>query len=340
MSRKRNDLMPMMSIVGIVLVVLGHSGYAGSNIGMDCPCLCKWIYSFHMPLFFFISGFLFSLTNESFVKMDKGNLLMKKVKRLLVPYFTIGLVLWCVKFAFSSFASVERHFSLAAFLKMFVAPNTEGSTMGYLWYLITLFMVFAIMVVLSLMRVDLKKCTWCLAVGIVSWVLLRYTKNVEWLNVGQVCWYMPFFIIGILYKKYETKIQRIVNWGGYLNLLLSVTLCVALTFLSIESFWYKVAAAFAGIWMSLSVCIYLVKREWIAIHIIPYGRYTYSIYLLSWFGQYAAKIIAVNVLHLNMLVCIMLLFVMGLLVPIIVDRIVDRLDAGRKYKWLRLIVGY
>lgn len=92
--------------------------------------------------------------------------------------------------------------------------------------------------------------------------------------------------------------------------------------------------------MSLSVCIYLVKREWIAIHVIPYGRYTYSIYLLSWFGQYAAKIIAVNVLHQNMLVCIMLLFVMGLLVPIIVDRIIDRLDVGRKCKWLRLIVGY
>lgn len=217
MSKKRNDLMPMMSITGIVLVVLGHSGYAGSNIAMDCPYLCKWIYSFHMPLFFFISGFLFSLTNESFVKMDKGNLLMKKVKRLLVPYFTIGLVLWCVKYTFSSLASVERHFSLAAFLKMFVAPNTEESTMGYLWYLITLFMVFAIMAVLSVLRVDMKKCTWCFAVGIVSWVLLRYTKNVEWLNVGQVCWYMPFFIIGILYKRYEAVIQRIVNWGGILT---------------------------------------------------------------------------------------------------------------------------
>ena len=117
-------------------------------------------------------------------------------------------------------------------------------------------------------------------------------------------------------------------------------LSVLLTFISIKSFWCRAIAALIGIWMSLSVCIYLVKRKWVVGHVIPYGRYTYSIYLLSWFGQYAAKIIAVNVLHLNMWVCIMLLFAMGLFVPIIVDRIIDRLDAGRKYKWLRLIVGY
>ena len=78
MSKKRDNLMPMMSIIGIVLVVLGHSGYAGTNIAEDCPCLFKWIYNFHMPLFFFISGFLFSLTNESFMQMDKKKLMKNK----------------------------------------------------------------------------------------------------------------------------------------------------------------------------------------------------------------------------------------------------------------------
>ena len=214
MSKDRDKLMPMMSIIGIILVVLGHSGYTGTNIAMDCPHLCNWIYSFHMPLFFFISGFLFSLTNESFICMDKKKLLRKKIQRLLVPYFSIGVVLWCVKFIFSSFASVERNFSLAAFGKMFVAPSAEGSTMGYLWYLITLFMVFVVMAVLPLLRIDLKKSAWSFVVGIISWMLLRYASGVEWLNINQVFWYMPFFITGILYKNYEAIAQRIINRGG------------------------------------------------------------------------------------------------------------------------------
>lgn len=62
MNKKRDKLMPMMSILGIIFVVLGHSGYTGTNISMDCPYLCRWIYNFHMPLFFFISGYLFSFT--------------------------------------------------------------------------------------------------------------------------------------------------------------------------------------------------------------------------------------------------------------------------------------
>lgn len=340
MSKKRDKLMPMMSILGIILVVLGHSGYTGTNISMDCPYLCSWIYNFHMPLFFFISGYLFSFTNESFIEMGKKNMLWKKFQRLLVPYISIGIVLWCVKFVFSSFASVERHFSMDVFLKMFVAPNTEGSTMGYLWYLITLFMVFVVMSVLSVLRVDLKKSRWCIAVVIISWLLLKYTNDVEWFNISQVFWYMPFFITGILYKEYAIVIQRMINRGGYFNIFLSIVLSILLTFISIDFFVYKVVTALIGIWMSLSVCLFLIRKEWVINKVIPYGRYTYSIYLLSWFGQYATKIITVNVLHLNIWICIILLFIMGLLFPIMVDKIIDVLDNGRKYKLLRLIVGY
>ena len=39
---------------GIILVVLGHSFY---QFPSDTPFI-RWIYGFHMPLFFFISGYL------------------------------------------------------------------------------------------------------------------------------------------------------------------------------------------------------------------------------------------------------------------------------------------
>lgn len=107
------------------------------------------------------------------------------------------------------------------------------------------------------------------------------------------------------------------------------------TFLPIRLF-----VALVGIWMTLSVCSCLIKKEWVVSHILSYGRYTYSIYLLSWFGQYATKYIAVNILHLQIIVCIVLLFFMGIIVPIATDKVIDRMDNGRRYKWLRLIIGY
>lgn len=65
--------------IGLLLVILGH---------LKFPYLSSWIYTFHMPLFFFISGLLYS---------DKGTFLQfvnKKFQRLVIPYFVLGAVIY------------------------------------------------------------------------------------------------------------------------------------------------------------------------------------------------------------------------------------------------------
>lgn len=47
-TEKRIDWIDYAKAIGIFLVVVGHT-YAGN-------ALTNWIYSFHMPLFFFLSG--------------------------------------------------------------------------------------------------------------------------------------------------------------------------------------------------------------------------------------------------------------------------------------------
>lgn len=62
--------------IGLLCVILGHLGI---------PYLDMWIYFFHMPLFFFLSGFVFSGR-----KYDFATFLKKKVRSLVIPYFTLG----------------------------------------------------------------------------------------------------------------------------------------------------------------------------------------------------------------------------------------------------------
>lgn len=57
--------------IGIFLVVLGH---VSTNVTLG-----GYIYSFHMPLFFFLSGLTARFTSEDF--------LIKKLKTLLIPYY-------------------------------------------------------------------------------------------------------------------------------------------------------------------------------------------------------------------------------------------------------------
>ena len=215
-----------------------------------------------MHLFFYISGFLFSLTNESFIEMDNKKLAKKKVQRLLVPYLVLGVVLWGIKYVFSSFASVNRQFSITSFFEMFIAPNTEGSTMGYLWYLITLFMVFVLMAISSVSHVDMKKSKWCLIVIVISWLLWQRGGNIDWFNMGAVLWYMSFFVIGIQYKKYGVVVQRIINRGGVFKCLFIYCFKCTFYYSAIKHlFAYKVIAALVGIWMTLSVCSCLIKKS-------------------------------------------------------------------------------
>ena len=49
-----NILVSFLQAFGIILVVIGHS-YYGNTEGL---WTYAWIYSFHMPLFMFISGYL------------------------------------------------------------------------------------------------------------------------------------------------------------------------------------------------------------------------------------------------------------------------------------------
>ena len=79
--------------IGIYFVILGHI-YKCNNIGM-------WIYSFHMPLFFILSGYLIAdkLTVPCYSEYFK-----KKFKSLIRPFilFRIALILywWVVESGF------------------------------------------------------------------------------------------------------------------------------------------------------------------------------------------------------------------------------------------------
>ena len=66
--------------VGILSVVLGHSAISEP--------LHEMIYSYHMPLFFMLSGAVLALK-----PLKAFNIFVKsKVKRLLVPYYVYGLI--------------------------------------------------------------------------------------------------------------------------------------------------------------------------------------------------------------------------------------------------------
>lgn len=79
--------------IGILLVIVGHLISPG-NI------LHHWIYSFHMPLFFFLSGIC--------LKNDRkyGNFIKRRVKSLLLPYLLFGILITIMEFGLHPISAI------------------------------------------------------------------------------------------------------------------------------------------------------------------------------------------------------------------------------------------
>lgn len=81
--KKRIDEIDIIKGIGIILMVLGHSGSYAKN----------YVYLFHMAIFFIASGFVFkSIDSSSYKNLFTFGL--KRIKQLYIPY-----VFWTVAFS-------------------------------------------------------------------------------------------------------------------------------------------------------------------------------------------------------------------------------------------------
>lgn len=95
------------------------------------------IYSFHMPLFMFASGYVYIATKK---EVPYGEFLLKKVKRLMVPYFATSALVISIKLATQGGMSVDNPVTVLSFVKMFYQPEA-----GYfLWFIWALWWMFVL----------------------------------------------------------------------------------------------------------------------------------------------------------------------------------------------------
>lgn len=83
MKEKRLDYIDMVKGVGIILVVIGHSTYVSDTV-------LTWLASFHMPLFFLVSGMLFAHKNS--VQEPFPVYVKKRFFGMMIPYFWFSLI--------------------------------------------------------------------------------------------------------------------------------------------------------------------------------------------------------------------------------------------------------
>lgn len=121
--------------IGILLVVYGHVilGLHDSKVGMqglNYELQHLFIYSTHMPLFFFLSG----LFASSWAERDGSLAIRQKIRNLLIPYFIWGTIQGLIMQIFSGQTNSGQ--GIADILLLPIKPFAQ------FWFLYDLFFVF------------------------------------------------------------------------------------------------------------------------------------------------------------------------------------------------------
>ncbi len=88
--KKRLSYFDMAKGAGMILVLIGH--LQGEILGFSpyILYLCIWIFSFHMPFFFIVSGMLMRYRDDT--KKDFKELVKRRFKGIMVPYYWFSLI--------------------------------------------------------------------------------------------------------------------------------------------------------------------------------------------------------------------------------------------------------
>jgi len=110
--------------IGIILVIAGHTPLDPSIRGI--------IYGFHMPLFFFLSGYFFSMKKGGFLSF-----IISKIRSLLIPYLFFSVVsLFLLIFIFNQPVDYIR-----AVKDMILSSRNHIFFNQPLWFLTSLFVI-------------------------------------------------------------------------------------------------------------------------------------------------------------------------------------------------------
>lgn len=177
--------------------------------------LCDWsnvfVYAFHIPLFCFLSGKVFSKKRYP----DFKSFLLKRVNSLVKPYIVFSVLTWIVWAAFSyvTHANIDSYWIPLA--ETFIAQGSGGFLLHNvpLWFVTCLFVVEIIYYFLA----DLKRL-WIMTITIVMAAISYWAiNNLECFDVTLLPWNIevsmlaiPFYAAGHWIVKAKTR-QGIMN---------------------------------------------------------------------------------------------------------------------------------
>jgi len=312
--------------MAFLLVLLGHSfpDSAYEFINSGTRIAHEYIYSFHMPLFFVISGICMMHVlkdPERDIKVD----IKKRIIRLLIPYLFWSYVAIIPKVVFSKFMYLPYDSSQTWKILLGSSPN------GTMWYIWTLFFINVIFILLS--RVTQNEYVWA-GVAVAGFVVQKIF-GIPY--AGLILHNCLYYVIGVFIAIWKTKIDENVTGNKVVPVIaLGLMLVNVPVSIILDTQANLVSSVLCGTALVMLV-IYVkdgITKNCLGRFILLASAYSYGIYILSPWVQVAIRIFLYKKLGLNYVICFAAMFVLGFLIPYCVLKVSEKLN----WRWLNVLL--
>ncbi len=270
MTTKREVWLDGLKGFAILLVILGHvlSGYLDADTFPDAYYslygLRSWIYSFHMPLFFLLSGFTFTLAYYKGGKLQQSRY-FRQMLNLLWIYVLFAVLLWGVKQAVPEL--VNETYTLNDLLGMFLTP------LGNFWYLYVLLVLYLMAALVQLPRWN---SLWLLLLG--GCAIAAADVHLDWtqLTLYRIIYHLFFFGVGCALCRHRTLLSNPHIIGMFL-MLLSVA-------------WYFYAFYYVRSWYANWKLIIALGTCWVYLYCFNRRKQLSNFRLFQLCGKYCLEL--------------------------------------------------
>lgn len=210
-GKKRIEWVDILKGIAIISVIIGHRS---ADAGLVIPKILRvWIYSWHIPLFFFLSGVVFSIDKYNNFK----SFLIKKAKTILIPMVAFSFIRIVFNYVYYYLILGYQSYNMSKMCKRFIGIILQlrnSDYAGYLWFLNCLFITQILLYFIIKLTKNNSKYILCA-------VFSTYILGAVWINcIGvQLPWYLELSLIanvfvssGYLMKCHKDKILPGIHW--------------------------------------------------------------------------------------------------------------------------------
>lgn len=199
MEKKRNAWLDVARAIGIFAIYLGHSN---ESAGLSF----QFVYRFHLPLFFFLSGCTENFNKESRI----GRKILKNVYSLLIPAFFfafLSLIIYVIEYN-STLENIKL--LLVTIAKGLIRNTYFAST---LWFLTCLFSIKCFGAIIQ--KAKYKGLMLLIAFGsyfIAEFIIMPNPTGVPhswYYNLDSAFYYIHYYIAGLVFFPYIEKIFQL-----------------------------------------------------------------------------------------------------------------------------------